>query len=442
VNGSRLILFCLILALAGFALPSGAMSAPGAAVRTSIDPDIAEVYRARGGRPIWVAGGGLRPEAEALLGALSFAGRNGFDLARYDPAAIRAAAEEGRRGDKAALARAELLLSQGYVRYVRDLRSAEGGMLYFERGLAPAMPSARALLSQAARAPSLIAHLRASLAMNPLYETLRARYGRHASRLGPTARRSVELNLARLRAIPADPGRRWILVDASGARLWMMEGRRVAGSMRVIVGKANMQTPVMAARLRYAILNPYWNLPPDLVRERARRVLAQGTGFLARERLQLLSDWGPRPRVLRPAQVDWAAVAAGRRYLRIRQLPGGANVMGAIKFMMPNDLGIYLHDFPDKSLFARADRHLSSGCVRLEDAPRLARWLFGGRPPRASGNAPEQDVELAAAVPVYIVYLTAFPAADGIAIRRDPYGRDRGAAAPKFVLQDPADRIR
>jgi murein L,D-transpeptidase YcbB/YkuD len=109
----------------------------------------------------------------------------------------------------------------------------------------------------------------------------------------------------------------------------------------------------------------------------------------------------------------------------MRQRPGGANVMGAIKFMLPNRLGIYLHDFPDKRLFERSDRRLSSGCVRLADAPRLARFLFGGAPPRPAGAAPEQRVDLPEPVPVYITYLTALPdPAKGVAIQRDVYARD------------------
>jgi murein L,D-transpeptidase YcbB/YkuD len=59
--------------------------------------------------------------------------------------------------------------------------------------------------------------------------------------------------------------------------------------------------------------------------------------------------------------------------------------MGAVKFMMPNRLGIYLHDFPDRALFGRSDRRLSSGCVRLADAPRLLAWLYRGRPPAPRG---------------------------------------------------------
>jgi murein L,D-transpeptidase YcbB/YkuD len=197
--------------------------------------------------------------------------------------------------------------------------------------------------------------------------------------------------------------------------------------MRVIVGKPGMETPAMAARLRYAVLNPYWNVPVDLARQRARDVLRRGTSVLAAERLQILSQFHAEDRVLSPASVNWRRVAAGREPLRLRQLPGGANVMGAVKFMMPNDRDIYLHDFPDKSLFERADRRISSGCVRLEDAPRLARWLFGGAAPRPNGPRPEQRVDLP--VPVYILYITAIPDAGQIAFQADLYGRDAAQLA-------------
>jgi murein L,D-transpeptidase YcbB/YkuD len=114
----------------------------------------------------------------------------------------------------------------------------------------------------------------------------------------------------------------------------------------------------------------------------------------------------------------------------MRQLPGGGNVMGAMKFMMPNELGIYLHDYPDKSLFARAERRISSGCVRVEDAPRLAAWLFGGKAPTPQSSAPEQEVDLPEPVPVYITYLTMLPAkGGGLVFTGDPYKRDAAALA-------------
>jgi murein L,D-transpeptidase YcbB/YkuD len=130
------------------------------------------------------------------------------------------------------------------------------------------------------------------------------------------------------------------------------------------------------------------------------------------------------------SQVDWRAAAAGKIKLRMRQLPGGANVMGAMKFMMPNELGIYLHDFPEKSLFAKAERSISSGCVRVEDAARLAAWLFGGAAPQPRGGAPEQEVDLPEPVPVYLTYLTVLPAkGGGLLFTADKYRRDAAALA-------------
>jgi len=239
--------------------------------------------------------------------------------------------------------------------------------------------------------------------------------------------RLILANIERARAIPARPGR-YILVDTASARLWMVEDGHIAGSMRVIVGKPAMPTPIMAGLIRYAVLNPYWNLPPDLIRKRARNVLRRGNRAIAAEQLQILSDWTPRARTLTPAQVDWRAVAAGRRFVNLRQRPGPGNMMGRVKFMMPNDLGVYLHDTPLRQFFARADRRISSGCVRLEDAPRLARWLFEGRSPRPSGAA-EQRVDLPEAVPVYIAYFTALPSRGGIVFQPDRYGRDRADLA-------------
>ena len=116
--------------------------------------------------------------------------------------------------------------------------------------------------------------------------------------------------------------------------------------------------------------------------------------------------------------------------MNLRQTPGPHNMMGRIKFMLPNDLGIYLHDTPHRHLFSRADRRASSGCVRLEDAGRLERWLFGSRVSPPTG-APEQRVDLPEPVPVYITYLTVLPSADGVVFQRDAYSRDVSAGSAR-----------
>jgi murein L,D-transpeptidase YcbB/YkuD len=382
--------------------------------------ELADFYAARGHRPIWIAGGGLKPDARDVARRIATAQGDGLDPRNYGSSEVEASIAAAAGGDAQALAHAELLLTRSYAAYAADLLKPTRGMRYIDAGIAPLAPDIPKLLKGENPAQEL--------RLNPMYEALRRGViAWRSANPKPAARDEalVEENLRRARSIPARDGR-YLIVDVASARLWMIDGRKVEGPMRVIVGKRAMQTPEMAGLIRYVALNPYWNIPPDLAQERARRVLKQGPGFLAGERIEILSDWGDAPPVLKPSQVDWRAAAAGRVQLRMRQLPGGNNVMGAMKFMLPNDLGIYLHDFPDKALFAREDRHVSSGCVRVEDAPRLARWLFGGTAPKPQGSRPEQEVDLPEPVPVYITYMTALPhPKTGIAFQSDAYQRDR-----------------
>ena len=197
---------------------------------------------------------------------------------------------------------------------------------------------------------------------------------------------------------------RYLLVDAASARLYMIEDGHVQDSMKVIVGKPDTPTPELKSVLNYETLNPYWHVTPDLARTIiAPRVLKEGNVYLTRQGYEVVSGWGPDPQVLSPDSVDWKAVAAGTAQVYVRQRPGPANSLGRFKFDLPNGDGIYLHDTPRKELFAQEERDLSHGCVRLEDAARLARWLLGKDPPVAS--APEQNVLLPKPVPITISYL-------------------------------------
>lgn len=196
----------------------------------------------------------------------------------------------------------------------------------------------------------------------------------------------------------------YVLVDAASARLYMIEDGHVRDSMRVIVGKPETPTPKLRSVLNYETLNPYWHVTPDLAKTViAPRVLKDGDAYLIQQGYEVLSGWGPGARVLSPDSIDWQAVAAGNAQVYVRQKPGPANSLGHFKFDVPNGDGIYLHDTPRKELFAQDDRSLSHGCVRLEDAPRLARWLLGKDPPVAS--APEENILLPRPVPIAISYL-------------------------------------
>jgi L,D-transpeptidase YcbB len=198
---------------------------------------------------------------------------------------------------------------------------------------------------------------------------------------------------------------RFILVDAASAKLFMIEDGQIRDSMKVIVGKSGAATPEIESVIHFATLNPYWHVPPDMARRIiAPRVLKEGTSYLRNQGYEVISAFAVGAEVVKPESVDWRAVAAGKEKVYVRQLPGPRNSMGQLKFGFDNDDGIFLHDTPQKELFAESQRNLSGGCIRLEDARRLARWLMKEEPANMAKD-PEQHVRLPQPVPIRIAYL-------------------------------------
>ena len=236
----------------------------------------------------------------------------------------------------------------------------------------------------------------------------------------------ILINMERAKRLPApDDQRKYLIVDAGSARLSMWLNGKMVDSMKVIVGKAETPTPMMAAYVRYASVNPYWNVPPELAKNLVGpRVLAQGISYLTDREYQILTDWGPSPNIIDPHDIDWQAVVDGRADVRLRRLPSPANSMGMMKFMLPNYFGIYLHDSPEKDHFAKGEQWISNGCVRLEDYKRVAKFLFDGSIPRGENPKVEREVDLPRPIPVYMTYLTVQPTADGVHFLDDHYGRD------------------
>ena len=236
----------------------------------------------------------------------------------------------------------------------------------------------------------------------------------------------IIINMERAKRLPAPEEQpKYVLVDAGDARLSMWQNGRKVDEMKIVVGKAETATPMMAAYIKYASVNPYWNVPPDLVKNLiAPRIVAQGVSYLTTREYQVLSDLSDNAKVIDPDTVDWRAVVDGREEVALRRLPSPANSMGMMKFMLPNYFGIYLHDSPEKEHFTKNELWISNGCVRLEDYKRLARFLFDGSIPRGDDPKVEKEVDLPRPVPVYMTYLTVQPTADGVQFMEDHYGRD------------------
>jgi len=429
-GGAAMALTLAIGALAFAGTPAAAQrnTAPAAA---EIGNSITAFYRSRGGAPLWFAPTSGASVQQLLL-LLSTAQADGLNPNRYRVRNLTRAVRAAASRNPAAVQRAEVMLSEAFVAYARDQkRDPNVGIIYVDAEVRPAPPSPGALLAQLASAPSRAKYVEQMGWMSPVYAQLRRalasrQYGNEHQR------RLLAVNLDRARALPSG-SHRYVVVNPAAQRLYMYENGAVVDYMRVVAGKPSpqiAQTPMMSALIRFAVLNPYWNAPPDLTAQRlAPNVLKQGRGYLKAKGYQVMSDWSENARVVDPGTVDWKTVVAGRRPdFRLRQLPGPANSMGRMKFMFPNKQGIWLHDTPQKEVLEEAARLQSNGCVRLEDAARFSRWLFG-RPLRAQGARPEQRVALPKPVPIYITYLTAVPSGSSIVYFEDVYGFDRRDAA-------------
>jgi L,D-transpeptidase YcbB len=404
----------------------------------SSNPQLERFYARRNYRPIWFRNGQLSPYGRQIAEVLDEAPLDGLSLGKLRISRALKALERARTGNPQDLARGETALSTAVIAYAQALNrpAKKRTMHYVDGELRVQPPSAHTILDAAAASQPI----ERVVQKHPLYMQLRSAYGAWLQASGELDREErvqlarIRLNLERARLLPGAAIGRHIVVDAASARLWMYDGDRLYGSMKVVVGKPTEPTPMMAGLIRYAALNPYWNVPPDLVKVRiAPSVLAEGYGHLNDKGYEVLSDWSDNPGRIDPRRIDWKAVADGRFDLPVRQRPGPANMMGAMKFMFPNDFGVYLHDTPNKELFGLADRKQSSGCVRVEDAKRLAKWMFG-KVPKAKNGMAEQHVSLPKPVPVYITYLTVAPQAGRLAFRDDFYGRDgRGNPNPARV---------
>jgi murein L,D-transpeptidase YcbB/YkuD len=223
---------------------------------------------------------------------------------------------------------------------------------------------------------------------------------------------------------------RYIHVNVPENRLRLIENGRVIHSARVVVGKPATPTPSFRATMTYLEVSPYWNVPYSILARDLLPRLRSSPGFLAANGYELMGRGGP----IDPNSVDWYSIASGAFPFGLRQRPGPGNALGRIVFMFPNAHNVFIHDTPQQAHFAREQRFFSNGCIRVEDALKLAEILLReqdngswseGRLLALSRRGSPHRIELETPVPVHIEYLTAWAGSDGeVHFRRDVYGRD------------------
>lgn len=409
-------------------VPLAPMAPPGA-----MSPDISAFYQQFPSTKLWFKNG---PDNQAIDRLITILKRSPFDGLGNGAAlasAVEAARASAATGDPTAIAAAERAMSMAWVEYATLLKQPTPGMRYEIPYLAPKNTQPFQILITAMAAPSLAAHLDDVANPNVFYTQIRdTAYaaGQASGNLAPDPR--VLANLQRLRSIP-NKGR-FMVVDSGNQMLTLFENGRPFDQMKVVAGKSEYPTPMMASIMYYIVYNPYWNAPDHLVRKIAQNYLTMGDSYLKSRGYQVMRDWTASSEIMPNSEVDWKGVASGKVSIRIRQKPSDDNSMGDLKFPFPNGLDIFLHDTPQKEYFTRSSRFLSNGCVRLEDARRFGRWLLGKEPVAPNGDA-EVQVPLPQGVPIYLTYVTAQVRDGKIAYLADPYGWDpkvaTGTAAGK-----------
>jgi L,D-transpeptidase YcbB len=234
------------------------------------------------------------------------------------------------------------------------------------------------------------------------YAALRNAY---ASEAAPARRMQLAHNMERWRWMPLDIGAQYLIVNIPQYQVSYWQNGAPRGIWPVIVGKIKAPTPVFSTIVKGVTFNPWWEIPKSIV--------AESVGALARRN---------------PAEAKRRGyVWANGRY---RQRPGPKNSLGLMKLAMPNPFSIYLHDTPNKALFAQEVRAFSHGCIRTSDALGFASTLVEGNKSRADVDAiiakgDTVTIPLQKTIPVYVVYFTAGIGENcNVAYYPDVYSRD------------------
>ncbi|MEZ5773466.1 MAG: L,D-transpeptidase family protein [Hyphomicrobiaceae bacterium] len=242
----------------------------------------------------------------------------------------------------------------------------------------------------------------------------------------------------------------FVMVNIPAFSLQAVDQGRLALSSRVIVGREERQTPSVSAVIRGLNFFPYWNVPDSVAFGDLIPKLYRDPGYLARERIRVLSTWGGDE--IDPRIIDWNTPEA--QSYKFRQDPGPQNALGLVRIDMPNEHIVYMHDTPMKNLFVRPVRAYSAGCVRVQRIFDLVTWIAGhngdwdrARVDSVLMSGQPVDVKLNEPIPVKFVYLTAWATPDGeISFRADLYGRDgeenAGNRADKEEMASTGDSVR
>jgi murein L,D-transpeptidase YcbB/YkuD len=369
-------------------------------------------YTQNGYHLAWSDGTHPRATLDGLIAAVRAADQDGLEPGAYHADGIDAARRTALDVDKAI--DLDLRATYTYLRYATDLSlgTIDPEDLNPEWHAAPRTVYQRDAL-QAGLAANNIGQSLARLApQSPQYLGLKHQLALARQKADRATIEQIAMNMERWRWLPDDLGARYLLVNIPAFRLDAIENGKSVLDMKVVTGKKDSPTPVLADRMTTVVFSPYWNIPQDIVRKEILPAIAKNPDYLEKHNMEA-DDQG-----------------------NYRQLPGKGNSLGQVKFLFPNHYNVYLHDTPAQSLFERVERDFSHGCVRLDEPMKLAQYVLRDQPEwtddkiaAAMQAGTERSVALKQPLPIYLVYFTAWEDNGVLQTVPDVYGIDRRHSA-------------
>jgi len=242
----------------------------------------------------------------------------------------------------------------------------------------------------------------------------------------------IALNMKRWRHLPTNLGNRHIMVNMADFRLQLKEGEKTSLDMKVITGRPLRRTPVLSQMVSTVVLAPTWSVPRRIAIGDILPQIKRDPKYLDRKGFSLVASVKGIDQYASAKDINWKKMSPRYFPYRLVQKAGNGNALGDVKFVLPNDKSIYLHDTNHPELFSREMRALSSGCIRVEQPRLLAEKLIAGQQGWNRSNidsAISQNrtthIRLQKPVPVYLMYWTTWVDDKGILqIRDDIYQRD------------------
>jgi len=244
--------------------------------------------------------------------------------------------------------------------------------------------------------------------------------------------KQIAANIDRLRSLAVTGEKSVILINVAAFQLTLLKEGRVVLTSPVIVGRQSRKTPIFSSAITRVTVNPYWRVPRRIATQDILPKAKRDPSYLDSQSIRVYQLSGQTWNEVPQDSIKWTSFSTNNFPFRLVQEPGPENALGRVKFFLPNDYDIFLHDTPARELFNHSRRTFSSGCIRVDKALELAEYLL--RQDRHDGfhtmvealeSGETRQINLASPVPIHIAYLTAWVDQDRrVQFRDDIYALD------------------